>query len=57
MVLAAVTSGLLVPSNSWRAEEVITAISERGVAAVEDLRDAFDEYCLPAWRALPDRGG
>jgi transcriptional regulator with XRE-family HTH domain len=56
MVLTAVTSGLLVPSNSWRAEEVITAISEREVAAVGDLRDAFDEYCLPARRALPPAG-
>ena len=56
MVLTAVTSGLLVPSNSWRAEEVITAISEREVAAVGDLQDAFDEYCLPARRALPPGG-
>jgi tetratricopeptide (TPR) repeat protein len=53
MVLTAVTSGLLVPSNSWRAGEVITAISERDVAAVGDLRDAFDEFCGPAPRALP----
>lgn len=53
LVLTAVTSGLLVPSNSWRAEEVISAISEREVAALGDLRDAFDEYCPPARRALP----
>ncbi|MGI8451150.1 MAG: helix-turn-helix domain-containing protein [Streptosporangiaceae bacterium] len=56
MVLTAVTSGLLVPSNSWRADEVITAISERDVAAVADLRDAFDEFCPPARRALPPGG-
>ncbi len=52
MVLTAVTSGLLVPSNSWRAEEVITAIREQDVAAAGDLRDAFEEFCAPARRAL-----
>ena len=52
MVLTAVTSGLLVPSNSWRAEEVITAIREQDVAAAGDLRDALDEFCAPARRAL-----
>ena len=53
MVGAAITSGLLVPSNSWRAKEVIDAIDEQGVSTVEVLRDAFDEFCVPARRALP----
>jgi hypothetical protein len=56
MVQAAVTSGRLVPSNSWHAEEVIMAINERDVAAVGDLREAFDEFCAPARRALPPGG-
>jgi transcriptional regulator with XRE-family HTH domain len=53
VALSAVTSGLLVPSNSWRAGEVITAIDERGEAATDDLREAYDEFCGPARRALP----
>lgn len=56
MVGAAITSGLLVPSNSWRAKEVIDAIDEQGVSTVEVLRDAFDEFCVPARRALPPAG-
>jgi hypothetical protein len=48
MVLTAVTSGLLVLSNSWRAEEVITAIREQDVAAAGDLRDAFDDAAVAA---------
>lgn len=45
--LDAVTSGLLVPSNYWRAAEVITVLDERGVATAADLRDAFTEHCRP----------
>jgi hypothetical protein len=44
--LAAVTSGLLVPSNYWRAKEVIEVIGGRGVSTVGDLREAFDEFCV-----------
>lgn len=51
--LTAVSSGLLVPSNFWRAEEVIGVIDEQGVSGAGDLRDAFDEFCAPARRALP----
>ena len=51
--LAAVSSGLLVPSNYWRAEEVIDVIGERGVSTAGDLREAYDEFCAPARRALP----
>ena len=44
--LEAVTSGLLVPSNYWRAAEVIGVVHERGVA-VTDLREAYREHCGP----------
>jgi hypothetical protein len=43
--LEAVTSGLLVPSNYWRAAEVITAIDQHGLPEAEDLQDAYREYC------------
>src|ERR1019366_9208577 len=43
--LEAVTSGLLVPSNYWRADEVITAIDQHALPEVADLRDAYREHC------------
>jgi hypothetical protein len=43
--LEAVTSGLLVPSNYWRATEVITAIDRHGLPEAHDLQDAYREYC------------
>jgi len=49
----AVTSGLLVPSSYWRAEEVITAVDADGIAEVAQLRDAYREYCPPPAAALP----
>lgn len=39
--LAAVTSGYLVPSNYWRAREVITAVSGHGIAEARDLAEAY----------------
>jgi hypothetical protein len=39
--LQAVTSGYLVPSNYWRAREVITAVSARGVPEARELADAY----------------
>ena len=54
--LTAVTSGLLVPSNYWRAEEVITAMDARGVVVVGELREAYGEYCTSSRRALPPAG-
>jgi transcriptional regulator with XRE-family HTH domain len=41
VALAAVTSGRLVPSNYWRAGEVIRAVDGLGVPDAADLRDAF----------------
>jgi hypothetical protein len=39
--LQAVTSGYLVPSNYWRAREVVTAVSARGVPEARELADAY----------------
>jgi len=53
--LDAVTSRLLVPSNYWRAEEVITAVATRAEPRPCDLRDAYREICTspPPLRARP----
>ncbi|HEV3292101.1 MAG TPA: helix-turn-helix domain-containing protein, partial [Streptosporangiaceae bacterium] len=51
--MEAVTSGLLVPSNFWRAGEVITAVDGTGVPGAADLREAYREYCQPSPAALP----
>jgi tetratricopeptide (TPR) repeat protein len=48
----AVTSGLLVPSNYWRAKEVITAVDAGGLPEAAQLRDAYREYCPPPVAAL-----
>ncbi|MFI6322481.1 hypothetical protein ACIBG8_33435 [Nonomuraea sp. NPDC050556] len=49
--LDAVTSGLLVPSNFWRATEVITAVERRQVPEAAELRAAYQE--LGARRTAP----
>jgi transcriptional regulator with XRE-family HTH domain len=41
--LDAVTSRLLVPSNYWRAEEVITAVAAQSEAEARELREAYRE--------------
>jgi hypothetical protein len=51
--LEAVTSGLLVPSTYWRAEEVIAAVDSNGVPGAADLREAYREHCQPSPAALP----
>jgi len=43
--LEAVTSGLLVPSNYWRADEVITVIDQPGLPEAGELQEAYREYC------------
>lgn len=45
--LAAVVSGRLVPSNYWRAAEVIAEVEARNVPATE-LQEAYHELCVPA---------
>jgi transcriptional regulator with XRE-family HTH domain len=43
--LQAITSGRLVPSNYWRAQEVIQAVLQRGLPEARDLDDAYRERC------------
>lgn len=43
--LEAVTSGRLVPSNHWRAAEVVVAVDGLGVPEAGDLREAYREVC------------
>jgi tetratricopeptide (TPR) repeat protein len=43
--LEAVTSGLLVPSNYWRAEEVIGAVAAGAEPEARELREAYREIC------------
>ncbi|GAA2284647.1 hypothetical protein GCM10010402_47500 [Actinomadura luteofluorescens] len=47
MALEAVTSGRLVPSNYWRAVEVIAAVEARSVPAAAELNEAYRELCAP----------
>jgi hypothetical protein len=43
--LEAISSGRIVPSNYWRAREVIHAVAARGVPEAADLADAYREAC------------
>lgn len=53
--LQAVTSRRLVPSNYWRAREVIHAVAERGVPEARELKEAYREVCNGSERpALTD---
>ncbi|GGL00822.1 hypothetical protein Sme01_40800 [Sphaerisporangium melleum] len=47
LTLTAITSGLLVPSNYWRAAEVISAVETRHLPEVAELREAYRELCGP----------
>ncbi|MEV0596307.1 hypothetical protein [Nonomuraea cavernae] len=42
------TSGLLVPSNYWRAAEVITSVESLNAPGGNELRDAYQELCASA---------
>lgn len=42
--IAAITSGLVVPSNWWRATEVLRGVALSGIGEVTDLRDAYESY-------------
>jgi transcriptional regulator with XRE-family HTH domain len=46
--LEAVSSGRLVPSNYWRATEVIAAIESRRLPEATELYEAYRELCVPA---------
>jgi hypothetical protein len=43
--LEAISSGRLVPSNYWRAREVIQAVAERGMPEAAELAEAYREAC------------
>jgi len=43
--LEAITSGRIVPSNYWRAREVIHAVAERGVPEARELAEAYRDTC------------
>lgn len=47
VTLDAITSGRLVPSNYWRAAEVVTAVADRGLPEAADLTDAYRQTCHP----------
>jgi len=47
IALEAMTSGRLVPSNYWRAREVIAAVDARHLPEAVELRDAYRELCGP----------
>ncbi|GAB1823599.1 helix-turn-helix transcriptional regulator [Herbidospora sp. RD11066] len=48
LALAAITSGLLVPSNYWRAREVVAEIDNRRIPEAVQLREAYRELCRVA---------
>lgn len=41
---AAITSGRIVPSNWWRAAEVVTGVQHAGIAEARDLREIADVH-------------
>jgi transcriptional regulator with XRE-family HTH domain len=47
VALQAVTSGRLVPSNYWRAREVVEAVEAAGTGEALPLREAYRELCTP----------
>lgn len=51
--LQAVTSGWVVPSNYWRAREVITAVTSRGVPEARELAEAYRAECGEPPQSLP----
>ncbi|MFF0774873.1 hypothetical protein ACFYUK_38730 [Nonomuraea wenchangensis] len=42
------TSGLLVPSNYWRAAEVVSGLETRRAPEAAELREAYRELCASA---------
>jgi hypothetical protein len=41
--LQAITSGRVVPSNQWRAAEVVSAVEAQGLPEATELREAFEQ--------------
>ncbi|MEV0613732.1 hypothetical protein AB0I81_10455 [Nonomuraea sp. NPDC050404] len=55
VALQAVMSGLLVPSNYWRAKEVIVGVEQRQIREAAELSEIYREMCgSPAKRDLPE---
>lgn len=52
ITLTAMTSGLLVPSNYWRAAEVVSAVEARRAPEAIELREALRELTGPEPREL-----
>jgi hypothetical protein len=48
IALQAITSGRLVPSNYWRAHEVVNAVAATGTGEAVALAEAYREFCRPA---------
>ncbi|MGW5159351.1 helix-turn-helix transcriptional regulator [Nonomuraea wenchangensis] len=48
LTLAAMTSGHLVPSNYWRAAEVVSGLETRRAPEAAELREAYRELCASA---------
>jgi transcriptional regulator with XRE-family HTH domain len=48
VALQAVTSGRLVPSNYWRAREVVEGVAHARPAEAVELAEAYSEFCGPA---------
>jgi transcriptional regulator with XRE-family HTH domain len=44
---AAIASGRIVPSNWWRAAEVVTAVERSGIAEAHELREVYQAYQPP----------
>ena len=51
--MEAITSGRVVPSNYWRAREVIRAVASRGVPEAAELAEAYRAACDGEYAALP----
>ena len=47
VALQAIASGRLVPSNYWRAREVVQAVTKAGPTEAVELADAYREFCTP----------
>jgi hypothetical protein len=53
--LEAINSGRIMPSNYWRAREVIHAVADRGVPEPTELAEAYQEACSEgSARRCPD---
>ncbi|MGI5284724.1 hypothetical protein ACQEVF_15490 [Nonomuraea polychroma] len=56
VALQAVMSGLLVPSNYWRAKEVIAGVEEHGLPEAVELREVYRELYGPPKPPRPQIG-